>query len=91
MGQNLEEATDNPSRWKQLFVKEDDIISSYKLLIQKQSGTDDLVTSRIIYPSGWYPVWKSEDDMRLARNGGELERTVDTDMLIGIIMKKQAE
>ncbi len=62
--------------------------SRYTLLAQKQSGSSALLTSSIIYPTSWLPVWKSHDEMDLAMNGGTLRVPFETDMVIGVLMEK---
>jgi len=62
--------------------------SRYSLLWQKQSGTESHVTSRVIYPTGWTPVYGAGDDMSLAINGAEFSGDLKMDKVIGVVMEK---
>ncbi len=62
--------------------------SHYTLIAQKQSGSASRLTSRVIYPEGWQPAWKSRDEMNLVRNGAETHLTLETDAVLGLIMEE---
>lgn len=62
--------------------------SSYSLLAQKQSGIDSAFSSSVIYPDGWLPSWRSDENVGLARNGFVFEKTLDRDLIFGAVMEK---
>ena len=63
--------------------------SRYSLVIQKQSGTESNFYSDIIYPEGWVPVWKSNQNIDLAANGGSYETVLQTDDIIGLVLENE--
>lgn len=62
--------------------------SSYSLLTQKQSGINSYFSSTVIYPSNWYPVWKSTEGIVLGKNGTRIDVKLDRDQFYGVVMKK---
>lgn len=65
--------------------------SRYTLLAQKQSGSSAVFTSRIVYPHGWLPVWKSDNRMDLALNGATFEAPFLSDLVVGVLMEEERE
>lgn len=77
------------NKWKDLFLAGMQKYGSrYSLFVQKQSGVDSELNSKIIYPDGWTPVWRSQDDIRLAINGAEYSSKLEEDQAIGVVMQK---
>ena len=66
-------------------------VSKYSLVAQKQSGVESSLTSAVIYPAGWSPVWRSDDGVDLAQNGAHVTRHLDRDIIFGVIMEKQIQ
>lgn len=80
-------ASQNDSGWSgTLFPKSKQVVSRYSVYMQKQSGVESDIRSRIIYPSYWAPVWKSNDELTLASNGASLEASFTEDHQYGIVM-----
>jgi hypothetical protein len=65
--------------------------SRYSVVVQKQSGIESEFESTIIYPSGWKPTWRSSDHMDLALNGGLYTHPLKKDIIVGIVMEKNAD
>lgn len=61
--------------------------SHYSFVMQKQSGVQADLISQIIYPTGWQPVWRTDDTVRVTLNGGELETDLDEDVSFGLVME----
>lgn len=80
-----------------MTVQEDSFLASiiqtqhrahrYSLLLQKQSGVKSSITARLIYPDGWEPVWKSEEGILFNQDGYTLEKDINQDQIIGVVMK----
>ncbi len=66
-------------------------LSHYSLLSQKQSGTNAKLNSTIIYPDGWNPVWRTNDDVHVTLNGATYNTGLNTDKVYGVVMKKIEE
>lgn len=62
-------------------------LSPYRLLLQKQSGVASGFTSRLIYPSGWTPVWRSDPAIDLALNGAVYETALMSDRVMGVVFE----
>lgn len=62
--------------------------SRYSLLMQKQSGINTEYESTVIYPDGWSPVWKTDDEIALSRNGASIHGILESDKTFGIVMKQ---
>lgn len=73
------------------YLKSDDLLSQYSLIIQKQSGTNSNFTTTIIYPDGWRPVWRTDEKMELSLNGASYANKLTTDQWIGLIMKQTSQ
>ena len=63
-------------------------IAKYRLVVQRQSGVESAFSSAVIYPDGWTPVWKSDDDVQLATNGVHINTRLTQDTIMGVIMEK---
>lgn len=61
----------------------------YSVYAQTQSGIASDFSSRIIFPDGWHPVWRSDDRVSLAENGGIVETTLDADMVFGLVAARR--
>lgn len=61
--------------------------SRYSLVVQKQSGINSDFSTRIIYPTGWYPVWSSGEEIELARNGVEYFGQLNKDLVLGLVVE----
>lgn len=61
--------------------------SHYSIVIQKQSGTHTDIVSQIIYPTGWMPVWRTNEDMRVTLNGAEFTGKLASDINFGLVME----
>jgi hypothetical protein len=76
--------------WQSLVLgSEPKRFSSYYLTLQKQSGTNPIVNTRVIYPSSWSPVWKSDEVIDMAKNGTVASFPLISDKQIGVIMQHQ--
>ena len=62
--------------------------SRYSLFVQKQSGMESGFSTQVIYPSGWRPIWKTEEKINLKLNGAEYHADLKTDFVLGIAMEK---
>lgn len=62
--------------------------SRYSIVIQKQSGITSDYEDTIIYPDGWSPIWKTNDELSLSRNGASIYGILDSDKVFGIVMKQ---
>lgn len=62
-------------------------ISRYSVFVQKQSGSESEFTSKIIYPEGWVPMWRSDEGMGLALNGATYASSLTTDTALGVVME----
>ncbi len=79
----------NASKWQAIFTASlEKQASRYSLAVQKQSGTDSVFSSTIIYPKGWLPVWKSNEEMDLALNGARYNTKLESDVVLGIAVEK---
>ncbi|KKW42313.1 MAG: hypothetical protein UY92_C0008G0009 [Candidatus Magasanikbacteria bacterium GW2011_GWA2_56_11] len=63
--------------------------SRYSLVVQKQSGSESVFSTQIIYPSGWQPVWRTSEDLALGRNGAALSAKLESDLAVGVVMEKK--
>jgi len=61
--------------------------SRYSLVVQKQSGINSDFSTRIIYPTGWYPIWSSGEEIELARNGVEYFGQLNKDLVLGLVVE----
>lgn len=85
---SMNSARSTTASWQSVFLPSTaKQFSSYHAYIEKQSGTHTRVTSRVIYPTGWTPVWKSDERMDLAKNGAEMSFLLTTDQSIGLGME----
>jgi predicted DNA-binding transcriptional regulator len=83
---------DNMSKWQSVFLPSlDRETSHYSLLVQKQSGVTSDFSSTVIYPLGWLPMWRSNDDIDLALNGARYFTTLETDEVIGVALQKELD
>jgi len=62
--------------------------SKYSLVIQKQSGVISDFATSVIYPEGWQPAWKLNEQMKLAKNGATFAGSLVKDEIFGVVMKK---
>jgi hypothetical protein len=84
-----ESSESNVDKWQSVFDTESETkLSRYTLVIQKQSGTESKFSSRIVYPTDWSPVWKSEEEIDLSLNGAEHNFVLSQDEVIGLVMSK---
>ncbi len=65
-----------------------DDVSRYSLLWQKQSGSEPTVHTQVLYPSGWRPVWRVNEAIELRANGATYKGKLDTDHVVGVVMKR---
>lgn len=63
-------------------------VSRYSLLWQKQSGSKPEIHTQVIYPSGWRPVWRLNDKVELRANGAMFTAALETDQVMGVVMKR---
>lgn len=77
-----------PFRVSMAWEDVDGKFSRYELVAQKQSGAEGTLLSRIIYPDGWTPVWRSDERMDLALNGAAIEAPFLEDMAFGLLLKR---
>jgi hypothetical protein len=78
-----------PNKWQSAFFgSKSSQASRYSLVTQKQSGVESDFVSTVIYPTGWYPAWKSREEVDLALNGGIFETHLIKDEVYGIVMEK---
>lgn len=47
-------------------------VSTYQLIVQKQSGVRSAFDSTIIFPAAWVPVWKDGPELMVAKNGASI-------------------
>lgn len=66
----------------------DETVSRYSLLWQKQSGSEPGIHTQVIYPTGWRPVWRVNDTIELRANGATYQGKLDTDHVVGVVMKQ---
>jgi hypothetical protein len=72
-------------------------VDAYSILYQKQSGSvGSHISSRIIYPENYQPIWKypdgnvsSIDDLDKGKNGMITEDSLKVDKFVGIAFKKE--
>ncbi len=81
--------TSNDHWVKKLFTAQTVQASSYSLYIQKQSGTESYVHTRVIYPDSWRPIWRSDERIVLAQNGATFDGTLTEDIQVGVVMEQQ--
>ena len=62
--------------------------SPYRLLIEKQSGVEADLSGAILYPSGWMPVWQSEESLLPGPHGVSYETTLTEARSFGVLMEK---
>ncbi len=64
-------------------------VSTYQLIVQKQSGVKSAFDSTIIFPASWTPVWKDGDRLEPAKNGATISvPDLEKDYIWSIAMKK---
>jgi len=64
-------------------------ISSYQLMVQRQSGSESTFESQIIFPEGWQPLWEDGSNLELASNGASLsEQPLLKDSIWNLAMQK---
>ncbi len=73
--------------WQDL-VKDENKLSKYNLIIQKQSGVNSKLKIKVIYPETWRPIWTNDLRAELNLNGLFLNRQLDEDIILGLIMNK---
>lgn len=61
--------------------------SRYSLVVQKQSGINSDFSTRVIYPTAWYPVWSSNERIELASNGMEYNGVLNKDLVLGLVVE----
>lgn len=66
----------------------DDAVSRYSFMWQKQSGSEPEIRTQVIYPTGWRPVWRSTSELELRANGATAKGSLTTDQMFGVVMKK---
>lgn len=81
------------SNWKEkVFGIEEKETSTYKLVVQAQSGVLSDFVSSVIYQNGWTPSWVSDENKFVkAKNGVKFHSTLKSQEVLGVIMNKQAE
>ncbi len=84
------EAAPVSASWKErlLTVAGSSASTRYSLLIEKQSGSNSVINSSVIFPAGWTPVWKSSSDIELANNGASLSLPLSTDLHMGVVVER---
>ncbi|MBT5262922.1 MAG: DUF4012 domain-containing protein [Candidatus Magasanikbacteria bacterium] len=60
----------------------------YTFLAQKQSGVRSSLASTVIFPEEWQPVWGSNNDVLLAKNGARLTQDFTHDVVYGFVLEK---
>lgn len=64
-------------------------VSTYQLVVQKQSGMHSAFDSTIIFPATWSPVWKDGENLEVAKNGATIKLTdLEKDSVWSLAMKK---
>jgi hypothetical protein len=74
--------------WKEKLLSTNSKPSRYSLLIQKQSGIESELNTKIVYPDNWQPVWKIHDDILLQQHTATYHAELSRDMVFGIVMEK---
>jgi hypothetical protein len=79
--------------WKEkLFGTHLKETSTYKLLVQSQSGIASDFVSSIIYKDGWIPSWVSdENNFVKAKNGVKYHSILSRQETLGIVMEKEIQ
>jgi len=76
-------------QWSKFF-ESNQPISIYQLVVQKQSGLDSMIESKVIYPNEWSPIWQQGDKLTLASNGAMIKlQNLNKDKVWNLIMEKQ--
>ena len=79
----------NLSNWAKIFQSQEPV-SSYQLIVQKQSGVNSNFESQILYPGTWSPIWQQGNNITVATNGLAIKnQTLTRDNLWGLVMQKQ--
>ncbi len=86
---NLTKETSANSNLLSTMLGPQTTVSTYQLIVQKQSGIHSGFESTVIFPLSWTPVWKDGDNMEIAKNGATI-RTADLekDTVWSLAMKK---
>ncbi len=64
-------------------------VADYQLVVQRQSGSPSSFGSKIIFPTGWKPLWKNGNQISLAKNGAEIiVESLDRDTIWAFAMEK---
>jgi hypothetical protein len=73
-------------KWIQL-LESDQKTAVHQLIVQKQSGTNSQFKGKIIFPSGWHPIWENGEQIKLASNGAQImDVHLNNDKIWGLIM-----
>jgi hypothetical protein len=56
------------NKWLSLFSNPTSL-STYQLVVQRQSGSISSWKNEIIFPATWQPIWKDGEELELASNG----------------------
>ena len=77
-------------KWKDLFLAGMQRHGSrYSIFVQKQSGVNTDFGTKIIYPEGWTPVWRSGDDIELNLSGAVFDTKLEEDRVLGVVMERE--
>ncbi|MBT4071096.1 MAG: DUF4012 domain-containing protein [Candidatus Magasanikbacteria bacterium] len=85
---NMESKT-KEDRLASLFSPNPRVASRYSLFVQKQSGVESELSTTIIYPEGWNPIWRSNERMDLAINGATMQVPLRSDQSIGVVFEQK--
>ncbi|MFH1286928.1 MAG: DUF4012 domain-containing protein [Candidatus Magasanikbacteria bacterium] len=80
---------EGPGTLETLLATKQRQTARYSLLHQKQSGIESHFVSKVIFPDGWIPHWKTGDIVTLAQNGAFVQTDLTTDLVYGVVMEKE--
>lgn len=84
----INEQNNTEKKWLNLFSNKF-TNGKYQLIVQKQSGIESDLSSTIIFPKQWNPVWGDGQQIKLANNGAVIDKVkLNSDMVWSLIMKK---
>lgn len=85
----IQDKTEVDSQFSSLFNIKQKQASGYSLVIQKQSGIASPISFSLAYPAQWSPIWRSSEQIDLARNGVLFKSDLQEDKTIGVVLEKR--
>ncbi len=74
--------------WMKWFVSEPSQVSQYSIVLEKQSGINSEISSRVRFDSNWIPVWTTSDTHQ-TEHGAIYHSILDTTThIVGVVMKR---